>query len=243
VIHTSIPLFDYGLWALVILAELICLWRLRGPQRLSSVRAVRVFLWIQIVSAVPMLAISIWLPTRIYYLAYLADSLLEYAAEIQIIISLLLDFKGKATVWGSVRSWILATAIIGSVLGFFGAFRIHEGVPAWLAVIQAMSQVSGFVRIVVLVGVVFFSILMASAWIRSVAFVWGGLAIYILSDFSITELTIYRPDLGIYLKHGPDVAFFITLFFWSVAVGERSRAKAARKARLNLAELGLEVRE
>lgn len=225
--RTPIPLSDYAVWALTVAAECYCLWKLRGPQRRSSIQAVKFYLKVQIASTLPMVLIALMSAPRHYYLAFIADTLLEYAAEIQIVAGIFYDIKGKSTVWGPVRVWILVTAVLGSVLGLFGAVRIHEGVPAWLATLQAFGQMAGFVRIAILIGVVAFSILMAGAWVRSIAHAWLGLAVFVIADFSFTELTIYRPDWVFTLRYGPTIVFFVSLFLWSTSVGGIGKAVEA----------------
>ena len=240
--RTPIPAFEYVLSAATFAGECICLWMLRGPQRRSSVRAVKLYLAVQIATLLPILLCSIFASSRNYYLAFIADTLLEYASEIQIIVGIFRDLKGKSDVWGPIRGWLAVTGTLGFALGLFGAVRIHEGVPAWLATLQAFGQMAGFVRIAILLGVVAFSILMASAWVRSIAHVWLGLAVFIIADFTLNEVAIYKPDWTNVLRIGPTLVFFVSLLFWSTSVGI-SNAVDAHKLTRRTAELGLEARE
>jgi hypothetical protein len=217
--YTQIPAADYIVWGITLAAECLCLWTLRHEQKFSSLRAVKLYLSIQIISALPMLVCAVWLSAKIYYLAFVVDSLLEYAAEIQIIVGIFRDIKGKSAAWGPIRGWVFVAIAFGTFLGLAGATHIN-GAP-WEVVLWTLRNLSAFIRISILVSVVLFGFLMANAWVPSIAYTWLGLIIYVASDFFCNQLTVYEPEWEAILRHGPDAIFLMSLLLWSAAIPKK----------------------
>ena len=95
----SPPPLDSAIWATTFICEGVALYALRLPQRFASTRALKLYLAFQMAALAIMVPVYAFAPEWGMYWAYLGITLLGYGAELNLLIGVFLDIRGRTKVW------------------------------------------------------------------------------------------------------------------------------------------------